>query len=78
MAGSPERSRLISYWRELKALYELGFRGAVFIVQDNFIGNHKRALELVQSLESGRNLFIQYLLSHLRENPSSAGQLSWS
>ncbi len=36
---------------ELDALFELGWRDLVFIVDDNFIGNHKRALELAQSLE---------------------------
>jgi radical SAM superfamily enzyme YgiQ (UPF0313 family) len=37
---------------ELDALFELGWREQVFIVDDNFIGNHKRALELAQSLEA--------------------------
>src|ERR1039458_9999847 len=36
---------------ELDILFELGWRDLVFIVDDNFIGNHKRALELAQSLE---------------------------
>jgi radical SAM superfamily enzyme YgiQ (UPF0313 family) len=36
---------------ELDVLFELGWREQVFIVDDNFIGNHKRALELAQSLE---------------------------
>ena len=36
---------------ELDALFKLGWHDQVFIVDDNFIGNHKRALELAQSLE---------------------------
>ena len=36
---------------ELDALFELGWRDQVFIVDDNFIGNHKRALELARNLE---------------------------
>ena len=36
---------------ELDALFALGWRDQVFIVDDNFIGNHKRALELAQSLQ---------------------------
>src|SRR5271157_3406549 len=36
---------------ELDALFELGWREQVFIVDDNFIGNHKHALELARSLE---------------------------
>jgi radical SAM superfamily enzyme YgiQ (UPF0313 family) len=37
---------------ELDALFALGWRDQVFIVDDNFIGNHKRALELAQSLDA--------------------------
>jgi radical SAM superfamily enzyme YgiQ (UPF0313 family) len=36
---------------ELDALFELGWRDHVFIVDDNFIGNHKLALELARELE---------------------------
>ncbi len=36
---------------ELDALLQLGWRKEVFIVDDNFIGNHKAALELAQELE---------------------------
>ena len=37
---------------ELQALVELGWRKHVFIVDDNFIGNHKLALELAQQMEA--------------------------
>jgi radical SAM superfamily enzyme YgiQ (UPF0313 family) len=36
---------------ELDALFELGWRDEVFIVDDNFIGNHRLALDLVVELE---------------------------
>jgi radical SAM superfamily enzyme YgiQ (UPF0313 family) len=36
---------------ELEALFVLGWREQVFIVDDNFIGNHKLALELCQALQ---------------------------
>src|SRR6202795_4892440 len=36
---------------ELDTLLQLGWRKEVFVVDDNFIGNHKAALELAQELE---------------------------
>src|SRR6202166_533307 len=36
---------------ELDSLLQLGWRKDVFVVDDNFIGNHKAALELVEELE---------------------------
>jgi radical SAM superfamily enzyme YgiQ (UPF0313 family) len=39
------------FLRELDALVRLGWRKQVFIVDDNFIGNHQVALEMVRQLE---------------------------
>lgn len=47
----PRTKRPSQLLAELDALYELGWREQVFIVDDNFIGNHKLALELVLELE---------------------------
>jgi len=47
----PRTKRPAQLIAELDALYELGWRDQVFIVDDNFIGNHKRALDLVIELQ---------------------------
>ena len=47
----PRTKRPSQLLAELDALYELGWRDQVFIVDDNFIGNHKLALELAVALE---------------------------
>jgi len=38
--------------KELDTIYELGYRGLVFIVDDNFIGNKKRAKEFLPELKA--------------------------
>lgn len=47
----PRTKRPAQLMAELDALYELGWRDQVFIVDDNFIGNHKLALELSLELQ---------------------------
>jgi radical SAM superfamily enzyme YgiQ (UPF0313 family) len=47
----PRTKRPSQVLAELDRLYELGWRDEVFIVDDNFIGNHKLALELARELE---------------------------
>ncbi len=47
----PRTKRPAQLLAELDALYELGWRDQVFIVDDNFIGNHKLALELAVELQ---------------------------
>jgi radical SAM superfamily enzyme YgiQ (UPF0313 family) len=48
----PRTKRPAQLLAELEQLYELGWREEVFIVDDNFIGNHKLALELARELEA--------------------------
>jgi len=48
----PRTKRPSQVLAELDALFALGWRDEVFIVDDNFIGNHKLALELARELES--------------------------
>lgn len=47
----PRTKRPSQLLAELDALFELGWRDQVFIVDDNFIGNHKLALELAVELQ---------------------------
>jgi len=46
----PRTKRPSQVMAELDALFALGWRDEVFIVDDNFIGNHKLALELAREL----------------------------
>lgn len=47
----PRTKRPEQVLAELDTLFHLGWRKEIFIVDDNFIGNHKLALALVQELE---------------------------
>jgi tRNA A37 methylthiotransferase MiaB len=38
--------------RELDAVYQTGFRGAIFVVDDNFVGNHKKVKALLREIVS--------------------------
>ena len=51
----PRTKRPAQVIAELDALFELGWRDQVFIVDDNFIGNHKLALELSLELQKWQN-----------------------
>ena len=46
----PRTKRNTQMLAEFEALYRLGWRKPVFIVDDNFIGNHKLALELANDI----------------------------
>jgi radical SAM superfamily enzyme YgiQ (UPF0313 family) len=48
----PRTKRPSQLLAELQALVDLGWRKPVFVVDDNFIGNHKLALELSQEMEA--------------------------
>lgn len=47
----PRTKRSAQMLTEFDALFRLGWRKPVFIVDDNFIGNHKVALELAREME---------------------------
>ena len=40
--------------QEFQLLYDLGWRGSVFLVDDNFIGNRRNALRLLPDLAQGQ------------------------
>jgi radical SAM superfamily enzyme YgiQ (UPF0313 family) len=48
----PRAKRPDQLLRELEALVERGWRKSVFLVDDNFIGNHKLALAMTHELEA--------------------------
>jgi len=52
----PRTKRPAQVIAELDALFELGWRDQVFIVDDNFIGNHKLAFQLVLELQEWQKI----------------------
>jgi radical SAM superfamily enzyme YgiQ (UPF0313 family) len=53
MFGHVQRTKTAEqFLRELDAVKESGFRGSVFIVDDNFVGNHRKVKQLLRSIVS--------------------------
>lgn len=44
----PRTKKPLQFLAEMKGLYRLGYRGSLFIVDDNFIGNKRNVKELLQ------------------------------
>lgn len=53
MFGHVQRTKTTEqFLRELDAVKESGFRGSVFIVDDNFVGNHRKVKQMLRSIVS--------------------------
>jgi tRNA A37 methylthiotransferase MiaB len=53
MFGRVSRTKVPEQFiRELDAVYQTGFRGAIFVVDDNFVGNHKKVKALLRAIVS--------------------------
>jgi radical SAM superfamily enzyme YgiQ (UPF0313 family) len=53
MFGHVQRTKTAEqFLRELDAVNESGFRGSVFIVDDNFVGNHRKVKQVLRSIVS--------------------------
>jgi radical SAM superfamily enzyme YgiQ (UPF0313 family) len=57
MFGRVQRTKTAEqFLRELDAVKESGFRGSLFIVDDNFVGNHRKVKELLRSVVTWQKL----------------------
>jgi len=63
---------------ELDALLSLGWMKQVFIVDDNFIGNHARALELCVELEKWQHAHGSPVMFYTEASMDLAEKLPWS
>jgi radical SAM superfamily enzyme YgiQ (UPF0313 family) len=51
MFGRVQRTKTPQqFLREVEAVYATGFRGPLFLVDDNFVGNHRRARDLLRAM----------------------------